>query len=290
MLPERYGGMNTGELYNFLAGAIRPLHGEGEAQAMAVEVVRHVMGWGTEQAVRGSATAVTAEREHLAKHMLERLRRFEPLQYVIGEVAFYGLTLQVGPDVLIPRPETEELVHEIVGTMAARPGPRVLDIGTGSGCIAVALARNLPGAEVDAIDISAGALAVARGNAERNGVQIRFTGADIFRTSPRGPYDLVVSNPPYISSHDKGLLARHVAGSEPHGALFVEGRNPLIFYERIVSLSAEGLLDSGGRLFFEINPLHGKALVQLLAGAGFAAVTLKKDMSGNDRILSAVKK
>jgi len=282
--------MNTGELYEFLAGAIRPLHGEGEAQAMAVEVVRHVMGWGTGQAVRGSAFPVTTEKESLAMQMLGRLRRFEPLQYVIGEVAFYGLTLRVGPDVLIPRPETEELVHEIVGTMTGRPDLHVLDIGTGSGCIAVALARNLPGAVVDAVDISAGALALARGNAERNGVRIRFTEADIFRTAPSGPYDLVVSNPPYISSHDKGLLARHVAGSEPHGALFVEGRNPLVFYERIVSLSAEGLLVAGGRLFFEINPLHGKALVKVLADAGFDAVTLKMDMSGNERILTAVKK
>jgi len=174
--------------------------------------------------------------------------------------------------------------------MTGRPDLHVLDIGTGSGCIAVALARNLPGAVVDAVDISAGALALARGNAERNGVRIRFTEADIFRTAPSGPYDLVVSNPPYISSHDKGLLARHVAGSEPHGALFVEGRNPLVFYERIVSLSAEGLLVAGGRLFFEINPLHGKALVKVLADAGFDAVTLKMDMSGNERILTAVKK
>jgi release factor glutamine methyltransferase len=279
----------AGEWYTLLRKALTALHGPVEARAVACRAVQYVMRWPDDAAVRGSGAALTAAQRNRANRMLARLVKGEPLQYVTGDVRFYGLDLKVDSRVLIPRPETEELVHLVVQRCGARPGLRALDAGTGSGCIAVALAKNLEGARVTALDVSEGALAVARANARRNGVRMRFVRADMLRESCSGPFDLVVSNPPYLSAADKGRLARQVTGFEPHRALFVEGRDPLLFYRRLAELAVNGLLAPGGRLFFEIPQEQGGAVAALLAEAGLRDVEIIRDLSGHDRMAVAVR-
>ncbi|MCE5204626.1 MAG: peptide chain release factor N(5)-glutamine methyltransferase [Porphyromonadaceae bacterium] len=220
--------------------------------------------------------------------ILSRLKRGEPYQYVFGKTEFYGRMFKVTGDVLIPRPETEELVEWIVSE--PYEGSRfILDIGTGSGCIAITLAKEIAHARVDAWDISEKALAVAAENAARNSAGVRFSRTDIFQKLPDSEkYDLIVSNPPYVTESEKKLMERNVLDFEPHEALFVPDNRPLLFYERIVSLTGE-LLEDGGRLYFEINRGMAEPVAALLRDAGFHAVEIKNDISGNPRMIRAVK-
>ncbi|MBP5667761.1 MAG: peptide chain release factor N(5)-glutamine methyltransferase, partial [Salinivirgaceae bacterium] len=221
--------------------------------------------------------------------MLKRLADGEPLQYVLGEEQFMGMSFGVCRDVLIPRPETEELVRLIVGR-CKQPSPRIADVGTGSGCIAVSLAKLIDGAQVTAVDVSASAIEVARRNAEQNGVQVEFVCADILTDNQLfapSSLDVVVSNPPYVTETDKSQMSRNVLDFEPHLALFVPDSDPLLFYRRIAELSAQWL-KNGGKLFFEINERFGKETVQLLENMQYGNVELHQDFYGKDRMVSAV--
>jgi release factor glutamine methyltransferase len=217
---------------------------------------------------------------------LAQLREHRPLQYVLGEAYFCGIPLRVDERVLIPRPETEELVSRIAGEWKGER-PRILDVGTGSGAIAIALARMVPGAAITAVDISAGALELAREDARQNGVEadIDFIRLDILSDTPDGRYDVVVSNPPYVRESERAAMRRNVLDYEPASALFVPDDDPLLFYRRIAALGRELLLP-GGALYFEINEAFGQQTKQLLSDAGYIGVEIRQDIFGKDRIVS----
>lgn len=220
---------------------------------------------------------------------VSRLLRDEPLQYIFGHARFYGMTIDVSPAVLIPRPETEGLVDIIVDDNGDREDLRVLDVCTGSGCIAIALARNLPFARVDAVDISDDALEVARQNVSRLHAGVTLSKADALSMPPApDTYDIIVSNPPYIAEHERSAMARNVLDYEPAIALFVPDDDPLRFYHAIAAYSLVSL-KSGGRLYFELNPDYADALAAELSGSGWKNVVVLPDARGKKRFMRAVK-
>ena len=218
------------------------------------------------------------------KQIVAELKTHKPIQYILGKTGFYGLKLKVNEHTLIPRPETEQLVDWILkeNFVAA------LDIGTGSGCIPIALAKHTD-AKVLAIDVSEDALLIAEENAKNNEVEIDFIHQDILQTNYLQKVDLIVSNPPYVLESEKEKMQENVLDYEPELALFVEDKNPLIFYKKIASL-AINFLNENGKLFFEINAKFGKETIEMLADIGFVNIELKKDMNDKDRMIKAIKK
>lgn len=222
---------------------------------------------------------------------MNRLNKQEPIQYIIGETEFFGFKLKVGPSVLIPRPETEELVQWILddhGTTEEKE-LRVLDIGTGSGCIAIALAKKLTSAKVTAIDISDPALKLAEENAVLNNIEIEFKKADVLKISDlRNKFDIIVSNPPYVREVEKGSMSPNVLNFEPATALFVGDKDPLKFYRAIVKF-AHRHLHTPGKVYLEINEYLSEELLQFLESEGFEAVDLKQDLFGKDRMIRCIR-
>ncbi len=218
----------------------------------------------------------------------ERLTKEEPVQYILGHTEFYGVTLNVNPNVLIPRPETEELVSWVLDDIASKnKSMSVLDIGTGSGCIPIAIKKNAKQTNVSAIDVSEKAIHIAKANAELNETSINFMTIDILQTNDlQQQFDIIISNPPYVRELEKKELQNNVLQHEPHLALFVTDDNPLLFYTKIADL-AKQYLTSNGSLFFEINQYLGLETKQMLIDKGFKSVELKKDLFGNDRMLKA---
>ncbi|MDH5412873.1 MAG: peptide chain release factor N(5)-glutamine methyltransferase [Flavobacteriaceae bacterium] len=233
---------------------------------------------------------LTAKESELIFPALHRLKKEEPVQYILGETEFYGLNFKVDRNVLIPRPETEELVDWIIKDSSESQDLKILDIGTGSGCIAISLAKHLPNAEVYALDISKKALQVAEYNANHNKVSIQFIEQDILRTnvSLKGvenlEFDIIVSNPPYVRESEKEAMKKNVLAFEPHSALFVDDTNPILFYEAIVKLAKKNLRKEG-KLFFEINQYLSNEITQMLEKNGFSQVEPRKDLFGNDRMI-----
>lgn len=230
-----------------------------------------------------------AERT-LLLNMLADLETGKPIQYIIGETLFYNVTIMVNEHVLIPRQETEELVDWIIKDYKyEKKTIRIMDIGTGSGCIAIALAKNIPQSKVLAIDISAEALLVAKNNAEINEVEINVKRMNILECKQMSEeYDVLVSNPPYITQSEKVMMHQNVRNYEPASALFVSDKHPLIYYEAICNF-AQQHLKKKGILYLEINERFGKNIVQLLKKASFTNVTLRKDLNGKDRMIKAVR-
>jgi len=224
---------------------------------------------------------------------LAELKKQKPIQYILGETEFYGLPFLVNEHVLIPRPETEELVELIIESAKYEVQSttlKILDIGTGSGCIPIALKKNVPEADVHAIDISEKALATAIKNAELNHVVVQFVLQDILATEALGQtFDVIVSNPPYVRHLEKTEIKPNVLEHEPHLALFVEDNDALLFYRKI-SVLAQKHLSPNGRLYFEINQYLGNKTVALVESFGFHEVKLHQDIYGNDRMISATKK
>ena len=269
-----------------LRSSLTPIYGRGETEAMIRIIFHHLKGWRTTDLLINEDRTLTPYMQERLQAIERRLLANEPIQYITGEAYFYGMDFHVEPGVLVPRPETEELVNLIVRDNKA-PDLRVLDIGTGSGCIAIALARNLAFPSVTAMDISGKAIEVAKNNARllktRN---IEFIHADIFKWEPTpDSYDIIVSNPPYIDDSERAGMAANVLEYEPDTALFVPDDDPLLYYRRIgmVALSA---LSSYGKLYFEINPRHSGELRDMLADIGFEDIDIHKDIHGRDRILS----
>tara|TARA_Y100000588_G_scaffold171116_1_gene184985 strand:- start:5127 stop:6026 length:900 start_codon:yes stop_codon:yes gene_type:complete len=239
--------------------------------------------------------------------ILEGLKQQKPIQYLLGETEFYGLQFKVNNNVLIPRPETEELVDWIIKDAKSKiqnsEAIKILDIGTGSGCIAISLAKHLPEAQVFAVDISESALEIATENAEKNNVNIQFIKGDALNLAnedffpsgkdvsqrQKGLFDIIVSNPPYVRELEKQEIKSNVLDNEPHLALFVDNEKPLIFYKAITDFAVDKL-KSNGSLYFEINQYLGQETKQLLVDAEFKAVELRKDLNGNDRMLKGTKK
>ncbi|MBQ8270657.1 MAG: peptide chain release factor N(5)-glutamine methyltransferase [Bacteroidaceae bacterium] len=230
---------------------------------------------------------LTPEEEQKVTDALERLKKQEPIQYILGYSDFCGLRFAVNPSVLIPRPETSELVELIA---AENPSARkILDIGTGSGCIAISLACKLPDAHITAWDISPQALAVAQKNSTTNGCNVLFEQRDILSFPPADKkFDIIVSNPPYIKECEKTAMEDNVLLWEPHLALFVPDNNPLLFY-RAIAQKALTMLTRGGKLYFEINREHGNEIVSMMQEIGYKNITLRKDLAENDRMVSGEK-
>lgn len=230
------------------------------------------------------ALEVTSNIETKFLDAMKRLQNYEPIQYIIGDTEFFGLPFKVTPATLIPRPETEELVQWILSDFE-NVAPSILDIGTGSGCIAISLAKNLENAAVSAVDISEEALHIAKQNALDNEVSVNFYQADILalNTLPH-TYDCIVSNPPYVRTLEKEFMQPNVLKHEPESALFVSNDNPLVFYTKIARLAKEHL-SVNGTLYFEINEYLGKEMQDMLKAEGFAEIELRKDIFGKDRML-----
>lgn len=221
---------------------------------------------------------------------LERLKNEEPIQYIIGTTEFYGFPFLVDKNTLIPRPETEELVEWILLEVEKIKNPKplhLLDIGTGTGCIPISLAKNLPTANISAIDVSTNALKIASKNAKENNVNVDFIEIDILETETLNKqFGIIISNPPYVRELEKVEIQNNVLQNEPHLALFVSDDNPLIFYNKIADLAKQHLTKDG-LLFFEINQYLGEETVKILSEKGFKNIELRKDMSGNDRMIRA---
>ena len=223
--------------------------------------------------------------------IIAQLKQEKPIQYILGETEFYGLRFLVNENTLIPRPETEELVDLILNENSKNkiPNSKILDVGTGSGCIAVSLAKNLPEAKVFALDVSEKALETAKKNAEINKVEVEFLHQSILETEDlKQEFDIIVSNPPYVRNLEKQEIKKNVLEYEPHLALFVEDNDPLIFYRKIVQLAQKNLSENG-KLYFEINQYLGKETSELLQDLGFQKIELIKDVYGNDRMISCLK-
>ncbi len=236
----------------------------------------------------GKDMILSANQEQMLQSILSRLLRFEPIQYIEGTARFCGRAFQVSPCVLVPRPETEELAELVLDGLPA--GIRVLDVGTGSGCIAVTLSAERPAAEVEAWDISAEALQVARANNASLGGRVTFRQRDALNYRPKAEeletFDAIVSNPPYVTESERRGMARNVLDWEPALALFVPDNDPLRFY-RAIALLGRSLLKAGGKLYFEINRRFGGETASMLEAMGYGNAIVQKDLSGNDRFVIA---
>ena len=281
--------MTVKEMIGLMRERLAPKYGSGEARSMIHLVFYSLKGWNFTDLVIHEGDELSDYIIGKINDILSRLDNDEPIQYILGKAYFYGMDLNVDRSTLIPRPETEELVDLIVKRFSDTKDLRVLDVGTGSGAIAIALSRNLPFSRVTAIDISEKALAVAKENALEFKADVKFIHADAFTYDPpRASFDIIVSNPPYIDESEMKDMERNVTEFEPHSALFVPDDNPLLYYSRIAETASEAL-DNGGMLYFEINPGHCGDLERLIRKEGFSDVTSYNDMYGNKRFISAIK-
>lgn len=276
-------------IYKELWHRLMPLYDENEAKAIARMVYEERFGLTLSDLLMGrDADLPHEELEQLA----QRLEQGEPVQYVLGKADFCGRSFHVEPGVLIPRPETMELIRLVNANPNVNANPQpptntILDIGTGSGCIAITLALNLPEAEVTAWDISDKALAVARGNAQRLGAKVQFEKRDALQPPDDiSRWDIIVSNPPYVCEREKKQMERNVLNWEPPLALYVPDNDPLLFY-RSIGCYAQKALKPKGCLLMEMNALYGDSMLNLMESIGFTHVQLYKDQFGKDRFITA---
>ncbi len=277
------------ELLGRLKQALAPLYDPREAQSIALLVASQITGHNTSALLADPERHVEVDAEQLGRYTTQLATGY-PVQYLLGETEFYGRRFAVSPEVLIPRPETEELVAWICrDDSAAR---RLLDVGTGSGCIAATLAAELPDAKVCAVDLSEGALAVAAKNCRSLGVEVELRQADALHGLANGfdqPFDLIVSNPPYIPEHDRSSMHINVTDHEPGMALFVPDDDPIRFY-RAIAHAGGTLLKAGGRLYFEIYELAAEQISRMLDELGYTQITLRQDINGKPRMICCRKR
>jgi release factor glutamine methyltransferase len=281
--------MTINQAITHFTSELSALYPPDECKSMGRLYFSHRLGFSrSDILLRGDEQLLHGESKFL-EQALSRLKLGEPIQYVLGCTWFMDFLFEVGPGVLIPRPETEELVQWIAVDLGNSPS-RVLDIGTGSGCIAVSLAKLLANASVSAWDISPDALAIAEMNANENQCSVSFSQTDVlaYYPTPNSPmFDVIVSNPPYVTNTEKQAMHTNVLDYEPHLALFVEDDDPLLFYRKIAMLGCE-MLKKGGCLYFEINEQFGDETVRMLDGLGYANVECRADIHGKDRMVKAV--
>lgn len=282
--------------YPQLWQSLTPLYEANEAQAIVRLALDVRFGLSLTDIICGKVTELSADEEKELRKIVERLRTGEPIQYILQEAEFGGRTFHVEPGVLIPRPETAELVGKIIED---HPTGNILDICTGSGCIAISLSLALPHATVTAWDISEDALRIAKGNAQRLEANVLFEKRDALHlgeensplshdTLPYPTWDLIVSNPPYICNKEKACMSKNVLDFEPGIALFVPDDDPLLFYRSITAYAAKTLKENGC-LYFEINPLYAVETMRMMEGFGFSDIVLMKDMQDKDRMIKAQK-
>lgn len=272
----------------YIRSRLQPYYTAEEVSALSRIVCCDLLGQAPTDYYLGKDIVLSSKKEQELEDILQRLSRFEPLQYIEGRTLFLGREFWVAPGVLIPRPETEELVELMLKEIPA--DARILDVGTGSGCIAISLAKELPDTLVTAWDVSPEALSVARANARKLQADVRFVECDVLacQVDEVGLYDVIVSNPPYVTEAEKADMEPNVLQWEPSLALFVPDDDPLRFYRRIAVLGRDMLAD-GGRLYFEINRAYGREMVEMLRTMGYVRVRVKKDLSQNDRFVIAEK-
>ena len=276
-------------IYQNIKQSLKGCYPDSEISALAKILLVEVLGFSTLELFGGKDKEVSEKDLDVLNEILRRLKDYEPIQYVIGRENFCGMTFEVNRNVLIPRPETQELVNWIVDDYKTCSLCRTLDIGTGSGCIAISLANKIPNVKVEAWDISEGALDVARRNARINGAFVDFRLQDVLKADvDYSSYEVIVSNPPYITEKEKKEMEANVLEWEPHEALFVPDANPLLFYRKIAELGMKALTQ-GGALYFEINRAYGMELVAMLQSLGYQQIELKEDMFGNKRMIKAIK-
>jgi len=268
----------------YITDNLEGLYDKNEIESFIYLIFKHLFGYGRKEMILMRNEILSSENMERIHNIVERLKVYEPIQYILGEAEFYGLKFIVKPGVLIPRNETEELADIIIKRNKHKK-ITLLDIGTGTGCIPIAVKKYLPEAEVWGCDISETALSVAKENASRNSVDIFFVQFDILseKTIPVTGFDIIVSNPPYVTEKEKELMQPNVLDYEPHLALFVPDDDPLMFYRAIVEKSTV-LLKKGGEIYFEINEMYGNDIRELLENNNFTA-EIVKDINGKDRIV-----
>ncbi|HWD87239.1 MAG TPA: peptide chain release factor N(5)-glutamine methyltransferase [Mucilaginibacter sp.] len=269
--------------------ALSGVYDEKEIASLCNIVLSDVASISSSKAKALPELELSAEHLNSIDKILAELKIGKPIQYILGHTEFFGLDFKVNPSVLIPRPETEELVEWVISSVGSfeLAAGNILDIGTGSGCIAISLKKNLPGFSVSAMDIAPDALQTAKANAESNQVEIDFVQNDILNNKfeiEHSKFEIIVSNPPYVTFADKRQMHTNVTDFEPHIALFVPEDDPLIFYKAIADFALNNL-ENGGMLFFEINENYGKQIVDLLNNKSFKNIELRKDMSGRNRMI-----
>lgn len=281
--------MTVGNLFASIRNRLSSRFPAGEAKEMALLIFESVKGWNLTDILIHQEDDISDFIIDKTDSIVRRTLEGEPLQYITGVAHFYGFKLKVNPSTLIPRPETTELVDMIADRYRNDKDLRILDLGTGSGCIAIALARILRFPEVTAVDISEGALAVASRNAKDLGVRINFRKEDILHLpDPPHKYDIIVSNPPYITLKEAQDMDVNVIDHEPATALFVPDNDPLKFYTPIIRYAADNLVNRGG-LFFEVNPLFADEIRRQILNAGFSDAIVIKDISAKNRFISATR-
>lgn len=253
-----------------------------EVTSFAYLSIEKILGYSKSECIIHSNHELTNDNIISFENIINDIKQNIPIQYILGEAHFYDLKFKVNSSTLIPRGETEELVQYIL----LHDFISVLEIGTGSGCIAVSIAKN-SNANITAIDNSLEALEIAKSNAILNSVEINFELSDVFNFSDTKKYDLIVSNPPYVLESEKKLMNKNVLDYEPHNALFVSDNDPLIYYKEIAKIATNNL-NKNGLLFFEINEKYSKQIIELLSNLNFVDIELKKDINGRDRIIKSV--
>jgi release factor glutamine methyltransferase len=281
--------MTVTSLKNTFKIHLKNLYPISEIENFFFQLIEHKIGLKRIDLALDPNQELTSDNELYFSDALTQLKKEIPLQYIIGETEFYGLPFNVNKNVLIPRPETEELVSWIIADAKHHSEKiKILDIGTGSGCIAISLAKNIPNAEVWALDISNKAIKTAQENALLNKVKIQFINKNILILDKLNiEFDIIVSNPPYVRELEKIEIKNNVLDNEPHLALFVKDQNPLLFYDKICDFSKNNLV-SQGSLFFEINQYLGKETKGLLEEKGLSNIELRKDVFNNDRMIKAI--
>ena len=288
--------MNINKFRDYFNKTLKKLYPTSEIDTFLFLILEEYLNFKRIDVVLKSNFEISPEDLTLLKSSTKLLEQEVPIQYILGKTEFYGFPFILNEHVLIPRPETEELVTSVLNKISKleplhpiekEKKLKILDIGTGSGCIPISLKRSLPFAEITAIDIANEALIIAQKNASLNKVNINFIQQNILKTTGLDDiYDIIISNPPYVRVSEKIEMKNNVLKNEPHLALFVEDNNPLIFYSKIAEL-AKSHLTKNGTLFFEINQYLGKETVELIKLKGFNKIQLKKDIFGHDRIIIA---
>lgn len=264
------------------------IYPETEIKCFTKIIITEVLGFNITDLYMGKDIKLSVNQTRELEEIIARLKKHEPIQYILGTCRFLGRDFSVAQGVLIPRPETEELVSLIVKENADRK-LKILDIGTGSGCIAISLDLELPNAQVTAWDISNDALAIAKNNNEEIQSNVCFEQVDVLLTPPKDTlFDVIVSNPPYVMNSEKEQMEENVLQWEPSLALFVPNENPLLFYRKIAELGKE-ILAPNGKLYFEINQAFGKETEELLMQLGYQKTRIIKDFYGLDRIVTGIK-
>jgi len=278
-----------GSAFYGLRGILTPLYDEREASAIAHRALEHITGLGKLDRLVEKERPLTAEQQELFDEMSARLAQGEPVQYVTGEAWFLGEKYLVDASVLIPRPETEELVQWIINDWQTQPGISILDVGSGSGCIPISLAKALKDARVTSCDVSDAAIEVASHNAEALGAGVEFVQVDFLDAEARswlGEHNVIVSNPPYIPRAEEERLHVNVRAYEPSLALFVPDSDPLVFYRALADFGRQHLLP-GGAIYCELDADHAVETAEMFRQAGYANTQLRKDMHDNQRMLCA---